>query len=44
MKLSDLFKEPEELAGPFEAQVMTAIEILGKDAYIVLRSSEKSSR
>ena len=33
MKFSDLFKEQEELAGPFEAQVMTAIEILGKDAY-----------
>jgi PadR family transcriptional regulator PadR len=35
MKLLDLLKEPEELAGPFEAQIMTAIEILGNDAYSV---------
>jgi len=33
MKLKDLFKEKEHLPGPYETLVMTAIELLGKDAY-----------
>src|SRR5204863_9526808 len=33
MKLKDLFKEKEHLPGPYETLVMTAIELLGKNAY-----------
>jgi len=33
MKLKDLFKEKEHSAGPYETLVMTAIELLGKNAY-----------